>query len=116
MTVIWHGSDIEKNLSSSIDEAMLICAADLQHRSVNRAPIDTGKLRESCVVDDSEIGQQIIKVGYTSEVDDYSVVQHERLDFNHPRGGEAKYLENPFNENVQQYIDRISEAVKGALR
>lgn len=135
MTLKWHGKEIAEAIAYGVVDAMLTCAADLQHRSVNRAPINTGKLRESCVVDNSGLNAMQfnmdttnhsitiststefeVKIGYSPEVDDYSVVQHERLDFNHPRGGEAKYLENPFNENAQQYIGNISEAVKGALR
>lgn len=112
----WYGDSILKNIIASADDSFLTCGADLQSKSVDRAPIDTGKLRENCVVDESEIGQHIVKIGYSPEVNDYSVVQHERLDFNHPNGGEAKYLENPFNENAQQYIEKIKTDVGEVIR
>ena len=116
MSFKWHGDEIYNTIKNRVvNDALLKCAADLQSKSVDRAPIDTGKLRENCVVDESEIGQHIIKVGYTREVDDYSLVQHERLDFNHPRGGEAKFLENPFNENIQRYKEFIAQAFKEAF-
>lgn len=110
----WHGTEILNAISEELDRALMTCAADLQNKSANRAPIDTGKLRESCVIDDSE--ENTVKVGYSPEVDDYSVVQHEHLEFKHPRGGEAKYLENPFNENAQRYIDAIGEAIGGTIK
>ena len=116
MSLEWFGDKVMKRIAQAADNGLLTCAADLQNKSVNRAPIDTGKLRESCVVDDSEMEDHVVKVGYSPEVDDYSLVQHERLDFNHPRGGEAKYLENPFNENAQQYIEKIGQEIGEAIR
>lgn len=112
----WYGGQILDAIIEAGDNALLTCGADLQSKSVDRAPIDTGKLRESAVVDDAEIASHVVKVGYSPEVDDYSLVQHERLDFNHPRGGEAKYLENPFNENMQQYIEKIGKDIGEAIK
>lgn len=46
------------------------------------------------------------------EVDQvYARYQHEGLDFNHPRGGQAKYLEQPFYANVPQYMQDIAARV-----
>lgn len=42
----------------------------------------------------------------------YATAQHERMDFNHPKGGQAKYLETPLERNRKQYERRIAEAVK----
>lgn len=111
----WYGNEYAKKIAQAAQEALIKCAADLQTRSVNRAPIDTGKLRENCVVDTSQIGGGTIRVGYSPEVDAYSMIQHERLDFNHPRGGEAKFLENPFNENLDKYYAFILDEVRKAL-
>lgn len=116
MKIEWIGEQMLNKISGTVDMSLLTCAADLQDRSVNRAPIDSGKLRENCVVDESEIGDHSVKVGYSHQVDDYSLVQHERLDFNHPRGGEAKYLENPFNENAYQYIDKIGRDIGRGIK
>ena len=116
MSVKWYGDLILNDIYDKVDNSLLTCAADLQSKSVDRAPIDTGKLRESCVVDDIEMSNHVVKIGYTKEVDEYSMVQHERLDFNHPNGGEAKYLENPFNENIQRYKEKIGEGIKEILK
>lgn len=113
----WYGKEIEDDIANAASEALLNCAVDLQDISVNRAPIDTGKLRENCVIDDSELDTTLtVIVGYSREVDKYSIVQHERLDFNHPNGGEAKYLENPFNENTDKYIKYLANKVGDALK
>ena len=103
-TLKWEGTAVKNNIGKAVRQALRDIGYDLKDKSVNRAPIDTGKLRKSCRVDRSELAKNcIIRVGYSPDVDHYSVIQHERLDFNHPRGGEAKYLENPFNENRERY-------------
>jgi hypothetical protein len=46
------------------------------------------------------------------EVDQvYARYQHEGLDFNHPRGGQAKYLEQPLFANVALYMQDIAAQV-----
>lgn len=38
----------------------------------------------------------------------YAQYQHEGLDLNHPRGGQAKYLEQPLMDNVNDYLQGIA--------
>jgi hypothetical protein len=46
------------------------------------------------------------------EVDQvYARYQHEGLDFKHPRGGQAKYLEQPLYANVALYMRDIAARV-----
>lgn len=46
------------------------------------------------------------------EVDQvYARYQHEGLDFHHPRGGQAKYLEQPLYANVALYLRDIAARV-----
>ncbi|HYF73154.1 MAG TPA: hypothetical protein VD864_10060 [Nocardioides sp.] len=40
----------------------------------------------------------------------YALAQHERMDYRHPNGGQAKYLSGPLLENVRQYIGRLADA------
>ena len=53
------------------------------------------------------------------EVDQiYAHFQHEGLDLNHPRGGQAKYLEAPLYEKADEFMERLARAVldgEGAL-
>lgn len=46
----------------------------------------------------------------------YAIAQHERTDFNHPKGGKAKYLEDPLERNRQQYLKHIQDAVDREIR
>jgi hypothetical protein len=61
-----------------------------------KAMVGTGDLTGTCVVDQL-----------------YAQVQHEELTFNHPRGGQALYLQAPLLENyphyLQTYADRLLE-------
>ncbi len=72
------------------------------HRIVTRKASGTGKLG------DAVVGE----VGFNTP---YALTQHERLDFHHPKGGEAKYLEKPLTERSSRYTDNIAKHLQGAL-
>lgn len=83
----YEGSDISTNT-----------AADQDTRSVRRSKPTTGKMEAA--------------VGFTEP---YALRQHEEVENEHPMGGQAKYLEQPFKENVKNYIKNIGEAIKKAV-
>jgi hypothetical protein len=111
-------------------------ALDLLSESVRRAPVDEGPLRGSGTAhfDSKRIatgkdfdqsaeggegaegglgtGQMSAVVAFNTV---YAEAQHERTDFAHPKGGEAKYLERPLEANREQYERKIGEAVKRGL-
>lgn len=95
-------------------------ALDLAGRSARQAPVDTGDLRSNCkaVINSSEVfaDQKVTGsaapaekveavVGYSLP---YALRQHEELDYNHPKGGKAKFLEEPFLEKEQDYVRLLS--------
>lgn len=41
----------------------------------------------------------------------YAAIQHESLEFNHPRGGRAKYLGGPLIENHNKYYQDIADSL-----
>jgi hypothetical protein len=45
----------------------------------------------------------------------YALAQHERLDYRHPKGGKAKYLEDPLKQNAKRYADRMGIQMKRAI-
>jgi len=111
----WRGKEAVEIAKSAALGALQKCAADLQNKSSNQAPIDKGDLRANCSVSplQEEAGVFYYKVGYDLP---YAIIQHERLDFNHPKGGKAKYLEDPYNENKRQYERYVKDAVRQALK
>ena len=55
------------------------------------------------------------KAVYISFNTPYARRQHEELGYNHPRGGKAKYLEDPFNRNKNKVLKYAAKQVKKAL-
>ena len=56
------------------------------------------------------------KAVYISFNTPYARRQHEELGYNHPRGGKAKYLEDPFNRNKDKVLKYVAKQVKKALK
>lgn len=77
-------------------------------------PVDTGRLKRSGFVVKNAPNQ--VFVGYEAYNPitgyDYAPIQHEDLTFNHAPGTQAKYLEQPFRENIDTLVDIIAGDVK----
>lgn len=117
---------------------------DLLGEGMRRAPVKEGTLRGSGVakLNDEQTAHteegatatqtQIIKdfeagrIGLQRMVNEligevafntpYATVQHEMVEFNHPHGGEAKYLEKPLNEKAEIYTKNLAEAIDRELQ
>ena len=76
-----------------------------------RTPEKTGKLKESVKV---RVSRDKRRPGLYAQASarnrgyDYALIQHENLSYNHPNGGQAKFLESAFVEGVER-IERIIE-------
>lgn len=79
--------------------------------AAKRAPVEFGVLRNSAYATPpiDRNGQAVVEVGFGTE---YAWVQHQRTDYEHPRGGEAKYLENALNALRSGYVERMIEGIK----
>ena len=106
--------------------------------AIDETPIDTGTLRRSGTVtvgklpdsariyEAAEAGNEMKdafpeKIGkekavYISFNTPYARRQHEEVGYNHPRGGKAKYLEDPFNRNKKKVVKYAELKIKKALR
>ena len=115
--------DIPIEATTATQEKMLVVCLDLSQKSIELAPLGVdyknhtaGELKRSGFAEVESKGKKITgRVGFGkngSEADKYSLRQHEELSFNHPRGGQAKFLEEPFKENIQNYIAAIGRAIK----
>ncbi len=101
--------NIPKNAEVEVKDVLTNITQDLQAKSVKLAPKDIGALRGSSF---SEVERLVGTVGFTEE---YATKQHEEIGYNHPHGGEAKFLETPYKENCNNYVKKIGEAArKGA--
>ncbi|MDP4092595.1 MAG: hypothetical protein Q8920_04470 [Bacillota bacterium] len=122
-------SRVKNMTASGMNDVVLDCLG----KSVNRAPVDLGDLRGSGYASINNVtvakgssdgsvssspggavsGNKI--EGIVGFNEPYALVQHERLDYDHPKGGEAKYLEKTLSENTEKYINHLSEGVKKAI-
>jgi len=140
----WHGDEAEKLILEVAMEALRTGAETILTEAIDAAPVDTGTLRRSGTVtvgslphNPTQIYQESLppkkggpglehkdafpdpigdeKAVYISFNTPYARRQHEDLTLNHPRGGKAKYLEDPFKRNAKK-VERLAELrVKAAL-
>lgn len=73
----------------------------------DNAPLDQGDLRRSVVIDEpiSEDGFTSIRAGFNVP---YAAPQHEHTEYVHPKGGEAKFLENSLIRNQQRIVHLVA--------
>lgn len=105
-------SELAKIAPDTTKRELTDIALDLAGKSSEAAPIEFGDLRGDLANPRKE-GDFEWKVGSDLV---YCAVQHEHTEFNHPRGGGAKFLEKPFNANVNEYINAIGEAIMKELK
>lgn len=105
-----------KEIKEAIKKANTENALHLIGEASQQAPLDTGLLRSQGDFEITDDGLTMI-VEYSAKDSkgfDYAALQHEDLTFHHDNGN-AKYLENPFDDNLDAYINNILEKIKGVL-
>lgn len=109
----WRGREIQGAVHRAAKKALLEVGADLQQRSSDQAPVDTGDLRGNASVDRNNLDNLQIFVGYSLP---YALRQHEEINYSHPMGGKAKFLEDPFREQRINYQMHLAKAVGQATK
>jgi hypothetical protein len=137
--------EVWKRVQKAAVDGMVENTEDLLGRSMRDAPVDEGTLRASGsaevyansravarrgfreVADQPEAPEMVMRhvqegglgdavVGEVGFNTPYALVQHERLDFNHPKGGKAKYLEDNLTQQAGRYQDNLSDHLREALK
>jgi len=133
----WRIKEAVKIAEEAGLKALRTGAEAILTEAIDEAPIDTGTLRRSGTVTVGALpdGAQVYeaaesgsnmknafpgpegkeKAVYISFSTPYARRQHEELGYNHPRGGKAKYLEDPFNRNKKKVLKYAAKQVKKAL-
>lgn len=97
-------------ISVGSKKALAEICMNVQSAAVNLAPIRDGILRSSATITDPEtVGGKTSQTVTFPVV--YAAVQHEREDFNHPRGGQAKYLSDAIEQVKPQIPGIISQHI-----
>lgn len=103
---------LSKIAEQKAEEELADIALDLGGKASNEAPILNGDLRGDLAKPEKR-DKMSWRIGSTLP---YTRRQHEHTEYRHPRGGGAKFLEKPFNANVNRYIKMISEAISKGLK
>ena len=133
----WRIKEAVKIAEEAALKALRTGAEAILTEAIDETPIDTGTLRRSGTVTVGALpdGAQVYeaaesgsnmkdafpgpegkeKAVYISFSTPYARRQHEELGYNHPLGGKAKYLEDPFNRNKQKVLKHAEKQVKKAL-
>ena len=108
---VYKNLDItEEEIIKAALKGQKLLAQNILGESQKIVPVDTGTLKRSGHI---ETKDNITTISYNTP---YALKQHEDPTLNHPNGGEAKYLERPFNEKVGEYEEFVSTEVYKALR
>jgi len=133
----WRIKEAVKIAEEAALKALRTGAEAILTEAINEAPIETGTLRRSGTVTVGALpdGAQVYeaaesgsnmkdafpgpegkeKAVYISFSTPYARRQHEELGYNHPLGGKAKYLEDPFNRNKEKVLQYAEKQVKKTL-
>lgn len=98
-----------KRYPTATANAMYQEGLDIERNATIRAPVEFGRLRASAYTTVPTEGNMVVETGFGTE---YALRQHEGTNYNHPRGGEAKYLEKAINEQSAGMVNRLAERIK----
>lgn len=106
----WDDAAVRAAVKNAAQQAGREGGAELLARSNERVPVDTGELRSSGTVTPTDDGSII---SYDTP---YAVKQHEDMALNHPRGGQAKFLEATIDQDGDLYLQKLADLLDKALR
>lgn len=116
--VIWR-KWVEYKIRDYAQRGMMDGAADIYSESQKQTPVDDHELvlgaRISSDGNQSNKLQVVISYGNNDVSSEYAVIQHEDMSLNHPNGGNAKFLENAFNQNTNLVLARIRQEIRQVL-
>jgi len=136
--------EVWQRVQKAAVDGMVENTEDLLGRAMRDAPVDEGTLRASGSAEVYANGRAVARRGFRKSAGQpeapemvsrpvhegglgdavvgevgfntpYALVQHERLDFNHPKGGKAKYLESNLQQQADRYQDNLADRLRGAL-
>ena len=81
---------------------------EIQREAQRRAPVEFAVLRTSAYTTVPDLKNVVAEVGFGTQ---YAVRQHEETTWHHPRGGEAKYLENAINMRSGGMLQRLRDYI-----
>lgn len=106
-----HRRAMTEGMRKAAALAVVEVAEDALTEANDRAPLDEGDLvRSAEVVPHPE--QTAASITYDTP---YAIRQHEDSTLNHPRQGEAHWLERVVEENAPRYFQWIADRIRKAM-
>lgn len=87
-------------------EGMQEIVTDVRQRAVELAPVESGTLRGTAY--DTVAGHFDQVIGSIHFPEPYAARQHEHMEYNHPQGGEAKFLEKAMLEKAENMREQLA--------
>lgn len=100
--------ELGKRYPKAMAAAVYKLGVAIMSNALPRVPVEYGVLRASGYVA-PPTGEGVdadVELGFGTV---YAVPQHERLDYKHPRGGEAKYLEKAVDQLAPNALQMLSQ-------
>jgi hypothetical protein len=115
MTLRWKvditpAAEITATMRTGAELGLKMGAEHILSVSDTRVPLEWGTLAGS---GDTSVDYPTAAVTYDTE---YAVPQHERLDYRHPNGRQAKYLETAFADSISECRQIIAAQIRRAMR
>lgn len=105
--------DAAKKRRAATIIALTAIGEDLLGRAQREAPVEEGTLRASGKSEVKETHNGIeLEVTFSTV---YAARQHEEVTWKHPKGGKAKYLEDPLKEMAARYEAALAAAIRKAF-
>lgn len=112
-TVVVNLGRVKGKMREGAREGIGVALINTLQVSNRQVPFEEGDLERDggISVDDSKlIGA--VSYGRSAQTRDYAVPQHERMDYHHDSGRNAKFLENAVHTTREQNLGLIAEGIK----
>ena len=103
---------LEEEIEKAAMKGVRKLANNILAESQKLVPVDTGTLKDSGAIS-SDKKNSIVTISYNTP---YARKQHEDNTLNHPKGGQAKYLERPFNEKSGDLEKIVGDSIHKVLQ
>ena len=114
MRLEWNGDQIKERVQAGARNGVMDAAQAVATASQELTPVLEGVLRAATHVHTPvQDGDEI--VGGVGNNTVYAARQHEETTWQHPRGGQAKFMETAMTQNEDAVRQTIINHIKGAI-
>jgi len=111
--VKWHGAKAKRDTQKGAERGLYLWAEHVLEEANRIVPLQEGTLQNTGVAHKPKGGTLQAAVSFDTP---YAVRQHEEMDWQHPGGRQAKYLESPLNASKDTGMDIVRREIKQELK